>query len=311
MPSTPQPPSSESRATAPAERSFSANGMATRWEIFVEASLNPDLALRATTAAFAEMKRLEGFLSHFIPNSEIGQLNAAGGQFVVANPDTWDVLKAAEEMCRSTGGAFDPCFASPREALDAVREGGAFEFDTVHHAIRLRDPRLRVGLGAIGKGYALDRMGTLLEAEWEIRSAMLHGGGSTVLALDAPKGRGGWPVTLQGAEGKDLVRLSRVAVSASGFDVKGAHIVNPRTGEPAQTYVGTWSRAPSATVADALSTAFAVMTPEEVERWVAAHPGTGARLVFDRDGRREMLSFGAWPAPQAPAASSVGGGKAT
>lgn len=283
----------------PAERSFSANGMATRWQIFVEASLDPDLALGATNAAFREMARLEGFLSHFIPNSEIGQLNAAGGQFVVVNPDTWDVLKSAAELCRSTGGAFDPCFSSPPEALEAVREAGAIEFDTVHHAVRLRDPRLRLGLGAIGKGYALDRMATLLEAEWDIKSAMLHGGGSTVLALDAPKGRAGWPVNLQGAQGKDLVRLSRVAISASGFDVKGAHIVDPRTGKPVQAYVGTWSRALSATVADALSTAFAVMTPEEVERWVAAHPGTGARLILDRDGRREMLSFGVWPAPAA------------
>ncbi len=298
MPTPPQSPAA--RPAKPAERSFSANGMATRWEIFVEASLDPDLALRATTAVFAEMTRLEGFLSHFVANSEIGQINAAGGQFVVVNPDTWDVLKAAEEMCRSTDHAFDPCFASPREALDAVREGGAFEFDTVHHVVRLRDPRLKVGLGAIGKGYALDRMGTLLEAEWEIRSAMLHGGGSTVLALDAPKGRGGWPVTLQSAQGRDLVRLSRVAISASGFDVKGAHIVDPRTGKPALTYIGTWSRAPSATVADALSTAFAVMSPEEVERWVAGHPGTGARLVLEREGRREMLSFGVWPVAETP-----------
>lgn len=291
MSNSPPPP----KPTAPAERSFSDNAMATRWEIFVEASLDPDLALGATTAAFNELKRIEGLLSSFIPNSEIGQLNAAGGQFVVVNPDTWDVLKSAAEMCRSTGGAFDPCFASPPEALEAVREAGAFEFDTTHHAVRLRDPRLRVGLGAIGKGYALDRMGTLLEAEWDVRSAMLHGGGSTVLALDAPQGRGGWPVTLQGAQGKDLVRLVRVAISASGFDVKGGHIADPRTGKLVQTYVGTWARAPSATVADALSTAFAVMTPEEVERWVAAHPGTGARLILDRDGRREMRSFGAWP----------------
>lgn len=306
MPTPPQP--NTARPANPAERSFSANGMATRWEIFVEASLDRDLALRATTAAFAEMKRLEGFLSHIIPNSEIGQINASGGQFVVVTPDTWDALKAAEEMCRSTAGAFDACFASPREALDAVREGGAFEFDTAHHAIRLRDPRLRVGLGAIGKGYALDRMGTLLEAEWEILSALLHGGGSTVLALDAPKDRGGWPVMLQSAQGRDLVRLSRVAISASGFDVKGAHIVDPRTGKPAQTYIGTWSRAPSATVADALSTAFAVMTPEEVERWVAGHPGTGARLVLERDGRREMLSFGAWPAAETPSPAPSGKG---
>ncbi len=289
-------PSQPSKSPAPAERSFSTNAMATRWEIFVEASLDPDLALGATNAAFNELKRIEEFLSHFIPNSEIGQLNAAGGQFVVVNPDTWDALKSAAELCRSTGGAFDPCFSSPPEALAAVRAEGAFEFDPTRHAIRLRDPRLRVGLGAIGKGYALDRMGTLLEAEWDVRRAMLHGGGSTVLALDAPEGRAGWPVTLQGAQGKDLVRLERVAISASGFDVKGAHIVDPRTGKPAQAYVGTWSRAPSATVADALSTAFAVMTPDEVGRWVAAHPGTGARLVLDRDGRREVLVFGAWPA---------------
>lgn len=284
------PPSAADRR--PADRSFSANGMATRWEIFVESSLDESLALQSTSAAFREMQRLEQALSRFVENSDVGRLNRAGGEFVVVSPDTWDVLRVAAEMTRSTEGAFDAAYASPLDALAAVRDGGAFEFDNVRHAVRLRHPALTIDLGAIGKGFALDRMGALMEDEWDVRRAMLHGGRSTALALDAPEGRAGWPVTLRTAEDRELVRLTRCAVSASGFDVKGSHIVDPSTGERARRYVGTWARAPSAAVSDALSTAFAVMKPDAIERWVAAHPGTAARLILEVDDRPAMVEYG-------------------
>jgi thiamine biosynthesis lipoprotein len=268
--------------------------MATRWEIFVEALTEEDFALRATTAAFQEMQRLETALSRFIESSDINRLNKARGEPLVVNPDVWDILRVCDDMSRATGGAFDACFRSPREALDAVRESGAFEFDAARHAVRLRDPGLELDLGAVGKGFALDRMGALLEDDWDLARAMLHGGRSTVLALAAPNGRAGWPVALRTAGGREVVRLARCAVSASGFDVKGSHIVDPRTGERVRRYVGTWSRAPSAAVADALSTAFAVMSPDDVARWIDAHPGTAARLILESDGGEVMKELGSF-----------------
>ena len=101
-------PSTPQRSVAkppPAEQVFAANGMATRWQIFVESQMDAGYALRATTAAFQEMERLERLLSRFIANSEISQLNTARGQPVVVTPETWDVLKTAADMSRSTGGA--------------------------------------------------------------------------------------------------------------------------------------------------------------------------------------------------------------
>ena len=77
---------------------------------------------------------------------------------------------------------------------------------------------MRLDLGGIGKGYAVDRVAELLE-EWEIRHALVHGGFSSVLALAAPPERDGWPLTLSspGAEPEVLARVSaRQAFSASG-----------------------------------------------------------------------------------------------
>ena len=93
---------------------------------------------------------------------------------------------------------------------------------------------MRVDLGGIGKGYAVDLVAELLE-EWGLLQAFVHGGFSSVLALEPPAGCDGWPLTLSdpAQPSRVLVRLSmrQTALSASGVR-KGDHIVDPRTGEP-------------------------------------------------------------------------------
>ncbi len=126
---------------------------------------------------------------------------------------------------RISGGAFDVSIGTglPEQELDP---------DTF--AVHARREGVRLDLGGIGKGYGIDRVAELL-GEWEIRHALVHGGFSSVLALEAPPEREGWPLTLSApAGGEALARLQarRRAFSASGTR-RGEHIVDPRTGRPA------------------------------------------------------------------------------
>ena len=92
-------------------------------------------------------------------------------------------------------------------------------------------PGVALDLGGIAKGYAVDRIAEVLE-EWEIPHALVHGGYSSVLALEPPPDEDGWPLTLSApGSGRTLARVSarRRAFSASGVR-KGDHILDPRTG---------------------------------------------------------------------------------
>ncbi len=133
---------------------------------------------------------------------------------------------------------------------------------------------IHLDLGGIGKGYAVDRMAEVLD-EWDIHQVLIHGGHSSVLALDAPCGLDGWPLTM----GDRTVAARRRAFSASGVRTQGDHIVDPRTGQPAGGRVAAWvsleldgSPSPSA-VAEAYSTAFMILSASEIDAIQARRPG--------------------------------------
>ena len=256
-------------------------------------ALHPDerYAAQAAQAAFDLVDRLERELSRFLPNSDIGRVNRlAAGESTRVSPSTLECLVIARHVFDLTGGAFDVSIGTGLPSL---------ELDADDFVVRATKGGVQVDLGGIGKGYAVDLMAELLE-EWGLGQALVHGGFSSVLALEPPADRDGWPLTLSdpGEPSRVLARLSvrQTALAASGLR-KGDHIVDPRTGEPARGRLAAWVAVPrpeaaradasageaprvaAAAVADALTTAFMLLSLEEIEALCERSPGLEAWIL--------------------------------
>ena len=136
--------------------------------------------------------------------------------------------------------------------------------------IQVFETSLALDLGGLGKGFALDEISQLYQ-EHGIANVFLDSGGSTFLAMGSESAEAeGWPATI-GPYG--VIALKNQALSASGFEVQGQHIIDPRTGMPVETdRQRTWVQTDSAALADALSTAALVMADEEIDQFSKAHP---------------------------------------
>ena len=255
---------------------FPHEAMATRFEIAI-AGHDEAYARKAAAAAFRELDRLENELSRYRESSDIACANRlTGGKSLVIGDDALECLLIAADVALATDRAFDPAYAS-KFAGDSPAGAPAFTLDPGTHTLTSHAVQLHLDLGAVGKGYALDRMADTL-GEWGVTAACLNSGGSTVLALAPPAGEGGWPVGLGDGAAHRTLPLVRAALSASGTAVKGEHLIDPRSGAPAPRLNRVWSFAPAAGLADALSTAFFVFADAQVAAFCVAHPEVGAAL---------------------------------
>ena len=256
-------------------------------------------AQEALEAAVGELGRLDRLLDRNEPESDISRLNAHAGDgtFVTLDGSTLELLELCRSCYETSGGAFD-CTIAP--VMDAWGFGGtgedyhvpsqaeldvllplvdstALEIDTGTGSARLTASGMAVDLGGIAKGYAADRLLDLLE-DYEVDSALLDLGTSTIAALGERDGGGPWRIALRdpsdGERQLGVLALSGQALSTSGgyerqFEENGVtyhHILDPRTGYPAETGVlSVTVVGESAAVADAWSTALFVLGPEEAE----------------------------------------------
>ncbi|MBN1845947.1 MAG: FAD:protein FMN transferase [Sedimentisphaerales bacterium] len=294
---------------------FCHQAMATTLEIYIR-SENYPLARQAAQECFYLTDRLEEELSRFIPGSDVWRINhLAAGESVKVGDATLECLQQAEELYRQTGGAFDVTIGALRAcwrnddrsertptkeelAAAAARTGmDLLAISPEHVAVGVKVDGVQVDLGGIGKGYAVDRMAAFLR-EWDFENALVCGGASTVLAAGRPAGRAGWPVSvsdpLDPGRSLEIVQLVDRALSGSGVTEQGEHIIDPGTRKPVGTRLRTWAQAPTATHADALSTAFLIMPIDQIEDCCRARPEVGALVTWREDGRCRARSLGRW-----------------
>ncbi|MEW6158722.1 MAG: FAD:protein FMN transferase [Verrucomicrobiota bacterium] len=308
------------------------NAMATRFEIVVQGD-DPVRLRAAAEEALEEIERLESKLSLFQPTSELSAVNArAAYEPVRVTPELFRLLEHSRRMSIETGGAFDPTIAPlmrlwgftqgsglvPDAAqLEATRakigmdrvELNAADF-TVHFPVE----GMRLDLGAIGKGFALDQAADILR-EAGVNRALLHGGTSTVYALGRPFDADFWKVAvpypqlpasndaeqelavarMHFGEATDESILAVIALENESLSVSApagkfflaegksfGHVLDPRTGHPVQ---GAWLAAvvlPSATETDALSTALLTVGPDGFEAFAGLRPGMKSLVVGNR-----------------------------
>lgn len=291
--------------------------MACEFEIFLNGaqySHGPDAALEALDL----VERLEDQLSVYRGDSEVSRLNRrAATEFVPIERCLFALLRQAVELWRRTGGAFDitsgPLTKAwgfyrrqgrvpPEDELAAARASVGsqhLEWDEADEAVRFARPGMEINLGAIGKGYALDRCADQLSAAG-VGDFLLHGGTSSVVARGSRAGsspeRPGWSVALRHPLRPDRrlaeFRLVDRALGTSGsgnqfFFHQGrrlAHVIDPRSGRPAEQVLSATVLAPTAAEADALSTAFFVGGEAVAAEYCGEHPEVAAALVLPAAG---------------------------
>jgi thiamine biosynthesis lipoprotein len=264
---------------------------------------------------------LEDQLTVYRPSSEVCRLNRlAPHRRVPVEPGLFDLLDLAAKITEETSGAFDIAagalvkawgfFRGPRrvpgdEELRRVMERVGtrhVELDPGARSVRYRREGLEINLGAIGKGYALDRVCSLLRERWGLRAGLLHGGYSSVYATGCPPGDGrGWLVGVRHpwdpGRRLALVRLRDRALGTSAatfqhFEHQGrklGHVLDPRTGWPAEGMAAASVLAPTAALADALSTAFFVGGVEVARQYCDNHPEVGALLLPAGEGAAPVV----------------------
>lgn len=245
---------------------------------------------------FAVFREVDARMSEWKQSSPLSEVNRrAGGEAVPVPEDLRQVLRRAKEIAEQTGGAFDPTWAAlwglwdfragdPRVPSPAEVEERAgrvdwrkLEIDDEAGTVRLAAPGMLLGLGAIAKGYALDRAAEALR-ERGVKSFLLVAGGQVYAGGERRTATGSrpWRVGIRDPRGpaEDFfawLDLADASASTSGdyesfFEVEGVryhHVLDPRTGWPAKSGLTSVTVvSPDATLADALSTAFLVSGPD-------------------------------------------------
>jgi FAD:protein FMN transferase len=244
---------------------------------------------QAAQAAFDLLDSLEACLSRFRTNSDIARTaQLSPGEKMRLSQPAFTCLEIAKRMELATRGAFCPTPA----ALKTQTSLPGWDLLPRELSIVCLSGRLEFDLGAIGKGFALDRMAELLR-EWDCPSFLLVAGGSSILAGAPPPRAPGWSCGLGEDNASQRFFLTDASLSGSGLAAQGAHILDPRTGRAASRQNRAWVLADTAAESDALSTAGMVLSESELEGVVAQNHSWLAFL--DTDGRARPIGGRALP----------------
>lgn len=266
-------------------------------------------AQQAYQAVSNRMDTLNQIMSDYLDGSEINRLSASSGTntWVPVSAELFDVLQKAVTIAQKSAGRFDPTigplsqlwrravrrnqFPTRNERKQARKAVGYhyIELDPLTRSIRLRRPGMRLDVGGIGQGFAIDEAQKVLQQQG-IQSALIDLGGD-ILATDAPPGQSGWRVSVGSGKANDTdtltIRLKNAAITTSGdtyrfLEYRGrrySHIMDPRSGLGLRHFVRATVLAPDGYRADALTKVFSVAGMHKSRRLLKRFPGVELYLI--------------------------------
>lgn len=273
---------------------------------FVEV-ISPDK--NAAPIVFEEFKRIENLTSKYIETSEISRLNKQGK--LHASPDTFYIIQKAKEFAQGTEGTFDITVAplidlwgftsqnyvvpTASQIKDTLKLIGSdkINLNIKDNVVEFRLSGMKIDLGAIAKGYALDSSVKKLK-EKNISSCLINAGGQ-IYALGTRLGKP-WKIAIQNPRSSGIfsgfLEIENKSLATSGDyrqyftkeKKRYSHILNPNTGYPANSgIISVTVIADNATTADALSTAFFVMGKDKSMEIVKKFPGIALKIIEEKD----------------------------
>ncbi len=278
---------------------------------------------------FSEMRRIDALMSPYKPDSELSHINrqAAKGAIQISE-EMVNLLKKSLHISELSNGAFDITFSSVgylynyREGIRPTEQEIQQSLPAIdyHHvlldektrSIRFTQSGVRIDLGGIAKGYAVDN-GIAILAACGIKGGLVSAGGDSRILGD--RGNRPWMMGIRHPRKKDAVAvmlpLSNTAISTSGdyerFFIENGeryhHIISPKTGK---SVTSTWSATvigPDATTTDALSTTLFVLGPEKGLQLIESLSGIDA-IIIDARGQMHYSSGLMPPVPQPPEAAA-------
>lgn len=276
---------------------------------FVIMNPGPPRQVMVATDAFDIVRDVEQLLTIYRDDSDVAELNrTAYSRAVRVKPELFEFLSLCQQLYAATDGAFDPAAGAlielwkkrrlensvpdDDEIADALSRSGLgnVELNANESTVRYLREGLRLDFASIGKGYGIDKAAEHLKYE-DVHDFLVHGGQSSLYAAGTHAGHDGWPIGIKNPLFTDqryatlLLKESGMATSGSNiqyFRHRGqrfGHLLDPRTGRTASGLLSVSVIAPSATMADALSTAFYVMGLDKSLTYCDHHPEIGAILV--------------------------------
>ena len=268
-------------------------------------------AAAATEAAYREIERIEALLSKYQPESLISAVNRQAGdvQAVHVDPETTAILQRALQYSRHTDGAFnitigpiihlwgigtdDERVPETSEIQQALQFIDVAKVDISAQGVRLRDVGMSIDLGAIAKGYSIDRAIATLR-QHGIQQALVNAGGDIRCLGVKPDGTP-WRIGIQHPRDDGIigvVELQDAAITTSGDyermfvedGIRYHHLFDPQSGRPARGCQSVTILTTSAEAADVYSTAVFIMGPERGLAFIERSPELEG-MIIDAEGK--------------------------
>jgi len=305
------------------DRKFVYNGqaMGTVVSVFIWAD-DEAKAAKGAEDVFTEMKRLDGVMTTWTPDSEVSRVNTAAGQKpVVVSDETFAVIARAVDVSKRSGGVFDISVGAFKglwkfdQDMDGTLPDPAdvkkrlanigwknIVLDKKKHTVFLKKKGMSITLGGIAKGYAVDKCVELLHKEG-FTNFMVQAGGDMYVA--GKKGSEPWIVGIRDPRGPHDSMFAIAPVEDHSFSTSGDyergfvkdgiryhHILDPRTGQPAHASRSVTVRAKDAFTADAWSKVLFILGWEESQKLIAREKLTDFEVVWVDDKNEIHMTKG-------------------